>query len=232
MEFDPGAVGVGDGQCRLQAEEGLVLHPDVVRALHGDWTRCGGITVDDALVTDHVARGVDRIARRIYGVFGVEEGFEHLVLDDDGLESPLAGRRIGRGDRGDRFADEAHLITGEHRLVGLDQSIGRLPGDVLGSEHDAHPRYRQRRGGVDPEDAGPWVRGPECGAPEGPIGGEIGRELELATDLGHGIGPGHRLAEATGDRRGTRRRSVGRGAGRRAHDPDRAAEWTASTMRP
>ena len=48
---------------------------------------------------------------------GVDQRVEHLVLDDDRRERPPAGLGMIGGDRGDRLADVAHDVGGEHRLV-------------------------------------------------------------------------------------------------------------------
>ena len=48
---------------------------------------------------------------------GVEQRLEHLVLDDDRGQRPPARLGVVGGDGGDRLADVAHDVGGEHRLV-------------------------------------------------------------------------------------------------------------------
>ena len=64
VELHPGPARIGEGDGRLEAQEGLVLHPDLVGAL--DHHRPGGVGVapHDALVAEHVAVGVDGPVRR------------------------------------------------------------------------------------------------------------------------------------------------------------------------
>ncbi len=54
-------------------------------------------------------------------LLGVDQRLEHLVLDDDRGERPPARLRVVGGDGGDRLADVAHDVVGEHRLVRRDQ---------------------------------------------------------------------------------------------------------------
>ena len=47
----------------------------------------------------------------------IEQRLEHLVLDDDRGQRPPARLGMVGGDGGDRLADVAHVVAGEHRLV-------------------------------------------------------------------------------------------------------------------
>ena len=58
-EFNARAARVGHGECCFEAEEGLILHADLIVALHHHIAHHGGVAAHDALVTEHVAIGVN-----------------------------------------------------------------------------------------------------------------------------------------------------------------------------
>ena len=60
VQLDAAAVVVGDRHRRLEAEERLVLHADLVRALDDDVAGRVGVAAADHLVAEDVAVGVDR----------------------------------------------------------------------------------------------------------------------------------------------------------------------------
>ena len=64
-ELDALAVAVGQGERRLEAEERLVLHADLVVALDDDVADDAGVAALDALVAEDVAVGVERRAPSI-----------------------------------------------------------------------------------------------------------------------------------------------------------------------
>ena len=134
VQLDAAAVRVGDGDGRLEPEERLVLHADLVRALDDDVAGGVGVAAHDALVAQHVAVGVDRRVRAVDRRLGVEQRVEHLVVDVDRGQRPPARLRVVGGDGGDGLADVAHELAGEHRLVGGDQPVGRLAGHVVGGD--------------------------------------------------------------------------------------------------
>ena len=70
----------------------------------------------------------------------VEQRRQHLVLDGDRGHGPSARLLVVGGDDGDRLADVAHEVAGEHRLVGGDQPVGRAARHVVGGEHGVHAR--------------------------------------------------------------------------------------------
>ena len=108
VQLDAATAGVGDRQRRLEPEERLVLHPDLVRALDHDRPRRVDIAAHDPLVPQDVAIGMDRVARAGDRRLGVEHRFEHLVLDDDRRQRPPARLGMVGGDGRDRLADVAH----------------------------------------------------------------------------------------------------------------------------
>lgn len=54
------ALGVGNGEPGLRSHEGLVLHTDLVGALHRDWSVQAHVAAADHEISEHVAVGVDR----------------------------------------------------------------------------------------------------------------------------------------------------------------------------
>ncbi len=117
VQFDALAARIGDGERRFEPEERLVLHADLVRALDDHVADHRGVAAHDALMADQVPVGVDRRMAPVDRRLRVEQRLEELVLDHDGLERPAAGLGVISGDRGDRLADVAHDVGGEHRLV-------------------------------------------------------------------------------------------------------------------
>ena len=117
VQLDAAATAVGDRQCRLEAEERLVLHPDLVGALDHDVTGRVGSPCDDPLVTDDVAVGMDRRVTAGDRGLGIEQRLEEFVLDDDRSEGTPAGLGMIAGDGGDRLADVADDVGREHGLI-------------------------------------------------------------------------------------------------------------------
>ena len=66
---------------------------------------------------------------------GSSSGVEHVVVDGDRGDGTAARFLVVGGDDGDRLADVAHVVAGEHRLVGGDQPVRRHARHVLGGEH-------------------------------------------------------------------------------------------------
>ncbi len=60
VQLDAGAAVVGDCERGLEAEERLVLHAQLVGALHHHVACRGGVATDDPLCSQHVAVGMDR----------------------------------------------------------------------------------------------------------------------------------------------------------------------------
>ena len=121
----------------------------LVGALDHDVAGGVGIAAHDALVAQHVAVGVDRRVGAGDGGLGVEQRLEHLVRHGDGGQRPPARLGVIGRHHGDRLADVAHVVAGEHRLVGGDQAVRRLARHVGRRQHRGHARDRQRRRRVD-----------------------------------------------------------------------------------
>ena len=152
-ELHPRAAGIGQRKGRLGAEERLVLHADLVRALDDERTRRVGVAAPDRLMADDVAVGVDRRMPPGDGNLGIEQRVEHVVGDDDGGQRASARLGvIGRHGR-ERFADVAHDLAGEHRLVLADEPVGGCAGDVGSGDDRLDPVDRPRAGDVDRHDA-------------------------------------------------------------------------------
>ena len=117
VQLDAQAVVVGDGDGRLEAEERLVLHADLVRALDDDVAGGVGVAAADHLMAEDVAVGMDRRVAAVDGRLGVDQRRQHLVGHVDRGERPAARLGVVGGDGGDRLADVAHVLVGEHRLV-------------------------------------------------------------------------------------------------------------------
>ena len=192
-QLDP-AVLARHGQPRLRAEEGLVLHAHLVRAL--DDHVAGGLRVAVAQpdVPEHVAVRVDR--RRRDRRLGVHQRREHLVLDlDRGAGAGGELRVVGR-DRGDRLAVEPHDAVGEHRLVVALQTVRAGAPHVVLRHDGVHAGHGERAGDVDPQDARVRVRAAQRLAPDHAVHVQVGGERELAPDLRRRVRAQHALAEA------------------------------------
>ena len=196
VQLDAGAVVVGDGERRLEAEERLVLHAELVGALDHDVAGGLGVAAHDALAAQQVAVGMDR--RVIAGDrhLGIEQRLEHLVLHHDRGEGPPAGLGVIGGDDRHRLADVPHDAVGEHRLVGGDQPVGELAGHVGGGEHHVHAGDRQRRARVERHDLGVRVRRAQRRSPHRTVERQVAGEGERTLHLGHPVGPQRGVADA------------------------------------
>ena len=187
-DLDPHpAVRRGFRQSRFRAEEGLVLHADLVGALDDDVVvrREQGVeTVAHLDAPQHVAL---RVQRRRVGpdrVLWVGDRHERLVVDLDGRDPPASkGRGLGGDDR-DGLAMEAHPVRREHGLVGNLEPVGRPSRDVLVCQRTADPRDPQRRGHVDGANPRRGVRAPEGRAEQRAVPVQVRREFELPGHLG------------------------------------------------
>jgi hypothetical protein len=68
--------------------------------------------------------------------------------------------RVLRGDDRDRFAEVAHAVDGEHRLIGKLEAVGLGAGDVGVGENGVHARHRDCLRAVDLENERVRVRAP------------------------------------------------------------------------
>ena len=192
-QLDP-AVLARHGQPRLRAEEGLVLHAHLVRALDDHVAGRFRIAVPQPDVPEHVAVGVD--GRRRDRRLCVHQRFEHLVLDLDGRAGAGGELRVVGGHRGDGLAVEAHHAVREHGLVVVFQAVRTGSPQVVLRHDGVYPGHGQCTGDVDPDDARGGVRAAEGLAPGHAVDVEVGGERELAPDLGRRVGTQQALAEA------------------------------------
>jgi hypothetical protein len=216
-----------DGQPGLRAEERLVLHADL--EVEGDDHRRGGLRIaaSQLQVPDQVALVVDRRCVGVHGATRVGDRGQHLVVDGDPCGRPAGGLGMVRGDQCDRFPLVAHELRGEHRLVGVLEAVGVVPGDVVGGQHRPDPGHRERLGDVDPPDAGVRMRAAQRDAPAHLVVPEVAGVGELAGDLQGPVRPERAVTDASGRR--CRRRDPGARVG--AHGLTRsAASRTASRI--
>ena len=112
------ALAVGDREAGLGAEEGLVLHPDLVLAGDDDLGGGVGVAVVDLQVAQDVAAQVQLRRAGVHRLLGGGDRVEHVVLDLDRLDGAAGGLGVVGGDDGDRLALVADGLPGEHGLVG------------------------------------------------------------------------------------------------------------------
>ena len=183
VQLDAETVVVGNRDRGLEAEEGLVLHADLVRALDDDLADGVDVAAADALVAQDVAVGMDRWVIAGDRRLGIEQRLQHLVGDVDGRQRPPARLRMIGGDGGDGLPDVADVVAGEHGLVGGDQPVRLLARHVGGGDHRLDARHLPRRGHVDRHDAGVRVRRAQRRAPHRAVDREIRRERECTLGL-------------------------------------------------
>jgi hypothetical protein len=190
------AVLAGHGQAGLGAEERLVLHADLVVALHGDLSLGPGVAEADLEVPEQVAVGVDGRGRQ--GRLGVDQGLGDLVVDGDGGRGPAGGLRVVGGDRGHRLAVGADHQVGEDRLVVVLEAVGAAAPEVVVGDDGMDAGDGEGGGGVEGPDAGRGVGAAQGRAPEHPLQEQVRGEGELPGGLGRGVGPQDALAQAGG----------------------------------
>ena len=185
-------------EAGLGAEEGLVLHPDLVLAADHDLGGGLRVAVLDPHVAQQVAGRVQRVG--VERLLGVGDRLEHLVVDLD-LGGRVAGGlgMVGGHDR-HRLALVADLVEGQHRLVGDLEPVDLAAGHVLVREDGEHAADGQRRRDVDLADPRARVRAAQRGAPQHPVGPQVGRVREVALDLGDPVGAAQALADPAADR--------------------------------
>ena len=194
-----------DREARLGAEEGLVLHADLVVAADDD-VGLGhrvDVAVDHADVLEHVAAGMEqrRLGRRLDRAVHVGDGLRGLVVDLD--EGGGAARGLGMvgGDDRDRLALVADAVAGEDGLVGDLEPVGLRAGHVLVREDREHAGDGERLREVERADARGRVRAAQRGAPQRAVAPEVGAVGELAADLERAVRPPGVGADAVPDAR-------------------------------
>ena len=201
VQVDP-ALAVGHGQAGLGAEEGLVLHADLVLAGDHDGGGCLLVAVADADVAQDVAVGVERGSAVGHGGLGVDQRVELLVVDRDQGGGPAGGLGVVGGDQGDGLALVADVLPGQDRLVGDLQAVGLAAGHVLVGEDGQDPGHGQGLGRLDRADPGPRVGAADGRAPQHPLGPQVRGVGELSLHLERPVGPARALADPAGDRHG------------------------------
>jgi hypothetical protein len=161
----------------------------------------------------------------------VGDGGQNLVVDRDAPGRAACGLGVVGGDQRHRFALVANELRGQHRLVGVLETEGVLPGDVVGGEHRPHPRHGQRVGDVDAADAGVRVRAAQRDAPAHLVVPQVAGVGELAGDLQRPVRPQGTVADPSGagdGRRDRRRPAAHAGAEVATSAPHgRACRWAA-----
>ena len=184
------AVLTRDREPRFRPERGLVLHPELVLALHDHVRPRRGIAVQDADALEHVPLRVKGRGARLDRRDRIECRRERLVRDVDRLRCRARLVDRVRGDDRDRLADVPHDLVGEDGLiVAIHEAVRLLSRDVLLREDRSHAGKLRGGRAVDPLDARERMRAAERRAVEHPFAPEIARVLELALYLGDRIGP-------------------------------------------
>ena len=197
VQLDAAAVVVGDGQRRLEAEERLVLHADLVGALDDDVAGGVGVAADDPLVAQDVAVGVDRRVRAGDRRLRVEQRFEHLVRRRrwrraPGGTSPGGRRRRRRPARRRSARGRWRTPAGRRRSArtsgcpGTSSAVSTVATPGIASAVDTS---------ID------TMRAYGCGersvAPHAaPSIGRSDEKANAALGLGDAVGPGRRVADA------------------------------------
>lgn len=205
------AVLAGHGETRLGAEEGLVLHAEVVVARDdhvGARGGRGGVAAHDRLAVHDV--GVRDVAAVVVGAVLVDEdraggGGGGLVGDERQLPvlhldlggGAARGLRVVGGDDRDRLAVVADLAVGEDRGVpDLQPVVAHVGGQVVVGHDGVHAGGGERLAGVDGDDLGVCDGGAQDLAPEHVLVPHVGRVRELAGDLEDAVRAERGLADA------------------------------------
>ena len=185
------------GQTGLGAEEGLVLHADLVLA--GD--DHGGL---ERRSRPAPAGGAARCRRSwTLGQAGSKAARRGSVTASRSSYSTTiaAAARLARlgmvgGHQRDRLALVADLVDGQHRLVLVLQAVELLAGHVLVGEHREHAGHGQRGADVDGADPRRGMRAAEGHAPEHVRELQVGGVGELTRHLQGSVGAQSALADA------------------------------------
>ena len=164
-EVDAAVLG-GHREPGLRAEEGLVLHPDLVLAAHHDVGLARLLAVGDVDVAQKVAGGVQRWGVGSRRVLGVGERLELLVVDLDPLGGAARGLRVVGGDDRHRLALVADLAERQHRLVVVLEPVRLAAGDVLVGQDRVDARDRERGAELDRRGSAPAGAGERSVAPQ------------------------------------------------------------------
>lgn len=209
------AVGAGHREAGLGSDGGGVLAADPVEALDHDLPRRLGVAVAQRDVPDQVAVRVQRGGAE--GLLGVRDGVQQLVLDGDGGGRETCRVGVVGGDGGDGLAVVADHVVREHRPVGDPAAVRGRAGNVGVGDHGADAGHLGRGRGVDGQDAGVGVRGPQHGRPQQALGPQVRGVGEGSLGLGTDVRRRDGSADSAHARRGRLpfRRGTDRGDGGR-----------------
>ena len=97
---------------------------------------------------------VDEVALRFHGVFGIEGGGKHSILDIDEFEGALGGVLVYSGDAGNVVSDIAYLVSRHGVLVVTDGKDAVGIGSVFAGNDGDDSIELLSAGGVDALDDG------------------------------------------------------------------------------
>ena len=199
------ALAIRDRKARFGAERRLVLHADLVLAVH-DHVRARVLVASaDPDPPRDVAVGMKSRCVIREGLLGVGQRFQDLVLDMHRLRrAPSMLRMVGR-HQCDRFAPVTHHVHRQHRLVGDLEPVHLASGHVLMCEHRLHAGHRTRLARIDGNDASVRMRAAHRGAPQHACDLQVGRIRKIATRLEAGVGALDRFADAAAHLHGRRK---------------------------
>ncbi len=113
-----------------------------------------------------------------------EDAGERLVIDPDALAGFLGGGLVDGADGDDCFADEAHLLHGQRRLLArLGHPAPGEAAEVAPGQHTPDAFHRERRSGVDVQDPRMRMRAAQELDPQHAGERKIGRIARIAGDL-------------------------------------------------
>ena len=140
--------------------------------------------------------GSQRLLRR-------EDPLKQLVLGVDGLRGGAGGRLTLGDHQGQYIGDGADTLPGGHkdRLMGDDDTVSVLPGDIFGSEHGYNPGMRFGAARVEGKEHRKGMRAEDSGGVQLPLAPVVGPEVVSASHLGHAVlahdGPPHHVGGGT-----------------------------------
>ena len=234
-QLDTAPVVVRQCECRLQAEECLILHPDFVGSFDDDVPGESLITAHDPLSSNHIAVRVDGRERSGDGIFGVDERTQNVVLDANRSQCSTCGFGMVGSHCSDGFTGVSNDVLGEHRLIARDETVREFAGHVVGGNDRAHAVDGEGTRNVDGKNPCVWVWTAQGCAPQHVVGPGVGGKSETSLNFRHSIGAQCRSSKDTA----RRSRSVGAYGGGRRREGVHACSWrasrawrTASKMRP
>ena len=157
VQVDP-ALPVRDRQARLRTERRLVLHPDLVLALHNDVGSGVCFAVPDLDPPRDVAVGMKSRCARRECVVRVRDRLEDLVLDTHLLGGAARLLRVLGRHKRDGLPPVAHDLGGEHRLVLDLEAVKIAARHILVGEHRFHAGHHASLHRVDRDDPGVRMR--------------------------------------------------------------------------